>query len=364
MSSADWTEILLFIACILLLAPLLGRYFQDVYLGRITVLSGALGWLERLLYRVSGIDPCEEMSWKEYAKALLIFNGLGLLLLFAIQLLQPFLPFNPQQFPQVPWGLALNTAVSYTTNTDWQSFAGGETSFSYFTDMAGLTVQNFLSAATGMTVCVALMRGFSSKNVATIGNFWVDLLRSVLYILLPLSFLLALLLITQGVVQTLHPYVTVQTLEGAPQTIPLGPAASQVAIKQLGSNGGGFFHASSAHPFENPTRFSNFLQAFSMLIIPAAFPFTFGYMTRNQRVGTMLFLVMLLFWGASLCMARLTESQTNPILGPRSWLEGKEQRLGMTRSILWFTATTASANGSVNATQGSLAPPFRSDLPL
>lgn len=296
MSSADWTEILLFVACLLLISPFLGRYFYAVYTGQQMVLSQGLGWLERLMYRAARIDPEERMGWKQYLRAVLIFNGLGLILLFFIQLFQQHLPWNPQHFPGVPWFLALNTAVSYTTNTDWQ-FYSGESTLSYFTQMAGLTVQNFLSAATGMAVFVALARGFTSKNAATIGNFWVDLVRSVVYILLPLSLVLALCLVTQGVVQTLHPYTHAVTLEGEQQIIPVGPVASQVAIKQLGSNGGGFFHANSAHPFENPTRLSNFLQALSMMLIAAALPFTFGYMTHAYRQGWLLFLVMLSLWG-------------------------------------------------------------------
>lgn len=355
MSSADWTEILLFIACLLLISPFLGRYCYDVYAGHQTLLSKGAGWLERLLYGMATIDPQEKMDWKQYLKALLLFNLFGLILLFAIQIFQYHLPWNPQHFPGVPWLLALNTAVSYVTNTDWQ-FYKGEATLSYFTQMAGLTVQNFLSAATGMTVFAALARGIASRSLATIGNFWVDLVRSVIYILLPLSIVLSLLLVSQGVVQTLQPYVETMTLEGKQQTIPVGPAASQVAIKQLGSNGGGFFRANSAHPFENPTRLSNFLQALSMLLIPAALPFTLGYMTKAPRVAWLLFLVMLTLWVIPLLSARIWESEPNPILGERSWLEGKEQRFGMTRSILWFNASTVSANGSVNATQGSMKP--------
>lgn len=355
MSSADWTEILLFVACLLLISPLLGRYFYWVYTEQESFASKGLGWLERLLYRFGNIDAAEKMGWKQYLRAVLIFNGLGLLLLFVIQLFQERLPLNPEHFPGVPWLVALNSAASYVTNTDWQFFAG-ENTLSYFTQMAGLSVQNFLSAATGMAVFVALARGFISKNLTTIGNFWVDLVRSVVYILLPLSIVLALCLVSQGVVQTLNPYARVVTLEGEEQTIPMGPVASQVAIKQLGSNGGGFFHANSAHPFENPTRFSNFLEALSMMLISAALPFTFGFMVNAPRQGWLLFLVMLALWGASMLSARATESEINPILGPRSWYEGKEQRFGMTRSIMWFNTTTAVANGAINAQQGSLMP--------
>lgn len=355
MSSADWMEILLFVACLLLISPFLGRYCYDIYAGHHTIISKGLGWLERLLYTLAAIDPQERMEWKQYLKALLIFNLFGLLLLFAILIFQHQLPWNPQDFPDLSWPFAVNQAVSYVTNTDWQFYAN-EATLSYFSQMAGLTVQNFLSAATGMTVFAALGRGFSSRSLATIGNFWVDLVRSVVYILLPLSIALSLLLVAQGVVQTLRPYVDATTLEGDKQTIAIGPAASQVAIKQLGSNGGGFFHANSAHPLENPTRLSNFLQALSMLLIPAALPFTLGYMTKAHRMSWLIFLVMLSLWGCSLLSARMWESQTNPILGVRSWLEGKEQRFGMTRSILWFNTSTVSANGSLNAVEGSLKP--------
>lgn len=355
MSSADWMEILLFIACLLLISPFLGRYCYDVYAGHQTFISKRVGWLERLLYSWSGVDPEERMDWKQYLTALLLFNFLGLLLLFAILIFQHHLPWNPQHFPGMPWLLALNTAVSYVTNTDWQIYVA-ESTLSNFSQMVGLTVQNFLSAATGLTVFAALARGIAARSLTTIGNFWVDLVRSVVYILLPLSIVLSLFLVSQGVVQTLQPYIPVVTLEGEQQTIPVGPAASQVAIKQLGSNGGGYFHANSAHPFENPTRFSNFLQALSMLLIPAALPFTLGYIAKAHRTAWLLFLVMLSLWGVSLLSARMWESQTNPILSERSWLEGKEQRFGMTRSIVWFNASTVSANGSLNASEGSLKP--------
>ena len=348
-------EILLFIACLLLISPFLGRYCYEVYAGRVTLLSPYIGWLERLIYIGAGIDPGEQMHWKRYLKALLLFECCGVLLLFSILILQPYLPWNPQLLPQVPWLVAFNTAVSYVTNTNWQSYAG-ETTLSYFSQMVGLTVQNFISAATGMAVGVALMRGMTSKNATAIGNFWLDLIRTILYILLPLSLVLSLLLVSQGTIQTLHPYVQATTLEGESQTIPLGPVASQVAIKQLGSNGGGFFHANSAHPFENPTRLSNFLEALSMLLLPAALPFTLGWMAKSKRRGWLLFIVMLILWGSSLITARYTENGPNPILGNRSWYEGKEQRFGMTRSILWFNTTSASANGSVNASLGSLKP--------
>lgn len=355
MSSADWMEILLFVACLLLVSPFLGRYCYDVYAGHQTILFKRLGWLERLLYHFSKIDPDEKMDWKQYLKALLLFNFFGLMLLFAILVSQHHLPGNPQHFPGMPWMLALNTSISYVTNTDWQSYIG-ESMLSNFSRMAGLTVQNFLSAATGMAVFAAFIRGMMARSQATIGNFWVDLVRSVLYILLPLSIILSLFLVTQGVVQTLQPYIPVMTLEGEQQIIPVGPAASQVAIKQLGSNGGGFFHANSAHPFENPTRFANFIQALSMLLIPAALPFTLGHMIKAPRVAWLLFLVMLFLWGASLLSARMWEAQPSPTLGDRSWLEGKEQRFGMTRSILWFNTSSVSANGSLNASEGSLKP--------
>lgn len=348
-------EILLFIAALLIISPFLGRYCYEVYSGRVTFLSPYLSWIERLLYQAAGIDPEEQMSWKQYLKVLMIFELCGILVLFLIQIGQGLLPWNAQRFSGVPALVAFNTAIGYITNTDWQSYAG-ETTMSNFTQMAGLTVQNFLSAGTGMAVGVALMRGMTIREAATIGNYWVDLTRSVLYILLPMSIVLALLLVSQGVVQTLKPDVQAMTLEGEKQIIPLGPVASQVAIKQLGTNGGGFYHANSAHPFENPTRTSNFLESLSMMLLIASFPFTFGWMAKSKRRGWLLFFVILIIWGMTLFTARYTENIANPILGSRSWLEGKEQRLGLMRSILWFDITTLTSNGSINAVLENMKP--------
>lgn len=261
----DYLQILAYLAILTLLVPPLGAFMADVLAGKTGRLTAMLGPVERGLYRLGGIDPLAEMSWKHYCGSLLAFNLLGLLAVFGLQLAQHHLPFNPQRLPTVSWHLALNTAISFMTNTNWQAYAG-ETTLSYLSQFLGLTVQNFVSAATGIAVLAALGRGLVRHSVETIGNFWADLVRSTVYILLPLSLVLALLLVGQGVVQTFSPYVNVTTMEGQTQSIPLGPAASQIAIKQLGTNGGGFFNTNSAHPFENPTPLSNFLEMLSLLL--------------------------------------------------------------------------------------------------
>jgi K+-transporting ATPase ATPase A chain len=289
-----------YFAVLLLLAVPLGYYIARVFEGEATLAQRVFGPLERGLYRLGGLDPHEQMSWRRYAGALLLFNLVGGLLVYALQRLQGLLPLNPQALPGVSPLIALNTAVSFVTNTNWQAYAG-ETTMSHLTQMAALTVQNFLSAATGMAVAVALARGFSRHNSAGLGSFWVDLTRGTLYVLLPLSVLLATLLVSQGVVQTFEGSVTVTTLEpqpappGAPpgdQKIALGPVASQVAIKQLGTNGGGFYNANSAHPLENPNALSNILQLLAILLVPAALCFTFGALVRFRRQGWMLFWTM------------------------------------------------------------------------
>lgn len=347
----DTVQIALYFILLVLAVPLLGGYMAQVFEGRITVLRP----LERGIYRLAGVDETAEMSWPDYAGAVLIFNGFGFAVLWLLQLIQHWLPFNPQNLPNVAWDLAFNAAISFVTNTNWQSYAG-ETTMSYATQMFGLAVQNFVSAATGLAVLLALVRGLTRSNCAVIGNFWADLVRSVLYILLPLSLILAVALVSQGVVQTFTPYATAVTLTGQTQTIPLGPVASQVAIKQLGTNGGGFFNANSAHPFENPTPVSNFLQMLAILLIPAALTFTFGRMVGSARQGWVIFGAMATLLVVGLIIAWPAESGFNPVLGVAGSMEGKEVRLGLSNSVLWAVATTGASNGSVNAMLGSFSP--------
>ena len=345
----------LYFGLLILLTPLLGGYMARVFKGERTLLSPLLTPVETLLYRVSGVDPAAEMRWTTYAVALLAFNALGLVLLFAIQLLQGVLPLNPAGLPPVSVEVAFNTAVSFATNTNWQAYSG-ESTLSYFTQMVGLAVQNFVSAATGIAVLLALTRGLARRSASTLGNFWADMVRSTLYVLLPLSLLLAVVLIGQGVVQTFQPYVEATTLSGGSQIIPLGPAASQIAIKQLGTNGGGFFGINSAHPFENPTPLSNFLEMLSILLIPAALTYTYGVMVGSRRQGWTLFAAMMALMLLGLGVGLLAEYSPNPALDVTRMLEGKEMRFGITNSVLWATATTAASNGSVNAMHDSLMP--------
>lgn len=328
---------------------------SKVFQGERTFLHFLLEPLEKLSYWVGGIDIHVEMGWKTYVKALLLFNLFGFLALFLIQMTQNILPLNPQHFGAVSWPLSFNTAMSFATNTNWQSYAG-ETSLSYFTQMCGLTVQNFLSAATGNAALLALIRGITRKTTATIGNFWVDLTRTIIYLLLPLALIFALVLVSQGVIQTLSPYVEVETLEGGAQTIPRGPVATQVAIKQLGTNGGGFFNANSAHPFENPNALTNFLEVVAILLIPAALTYTYGSMVGSKRHGWILFSAMLLIWAGDLSLSLYSEHLHNPVLNASPLLEGKETRFGVMHTLLWSVSTTATANGSVNAMLSSLSP--------
>jgi K+-transporting ATPase ATPase A chain len=345
----------LYIIILIPLSYLLGNYFAKVFQGEKHILSSALGEAEKLIYKILGIDKDSQMNWKEYAIHLLIFNLLGILFLTALQLTQQMLPLNPQHLPKVDFLLALNTAISFVTNTNWQSYAG-ETTLSYLVQMAGLTVQNFLSAATGIAVLIALVRGIAVKNGKTIGNFWVDITRSVLYILLPLSIILSVLLISQGVVQNFNHYATASTLDGFKQIIPMGPAASQIAIKQLGTNGGGFFNANSAFPFENPTPFSNFLEMLSILLIPVSLVFTYGKMLGSKKHAWTIFGVMLFIFIALLAISYFFETSYNPIFNTNRIMEGKELRFGIFNSVLWSSATTAASNGSVNSMISSLSP--------
>ena len=321
MQTTDLIQLALFVIALVSLTPVLGSYMANVLEGKTSFLRP----LESLAYRFASVDEHKEMDWKEYAYALLMFNAMGLIFVFALQILQGLLPLNPQSFSGVGWSSALNTAVSFVTNTNWQGYAG-ETTMSYLSQMLGLSVQNFVSAATGMAVFVALVRSLIRRSGTTIGNFWVDLTRTTLYILLPLCFAFAIVLAGQGVVQTFNVYQEVTTLEGAAQTLPLGPAASQIAIKQLGTNGVCFFNANSAFPFENPTPLTNFLQMLALLLIPAASTFTFGRMVKSQRQGWVLFGVMFVVWFGVLLASIASEYATNPIYQQAGFKEGKEVR--------------------------------------
>lgn len=390
MGAGDLVQLALYFGVLLALVQPLGAYMADVYEGKEGWWTRAVGPVERFVNRVCGVDAQQEMHWTRYAVAMLVFNLLGLLAVYALQRWQALLPLNPQALAGVAPDSAFNTAVSFASNTNWQGY-GGESTLSHLTQMAALTTQNFLSAATGMAVLVALIRGFVRKSADTIGNFWVDLVRGTLYILLPLSFLLALLLAGQGVVQTFSASATVPLLEtvqydtpkldatgqvlkdskGNPvmekkvqkeQVLALGPAASQIAIKQLGTNGGGFFNVNSAHPFENPTPFSNFLEMLAILLIPAALCYSFGRMVGDTRQGWAVLAAMAVVLVAMLALAVGAEQSGNPRLAPLGVdpsggnMEGKETRFGIVNSALWATTTTAASNGSVNAMHDSFMP--------
>jgi K+-transporting ATPase ATPase A chain len=362
-------QLAFYVVVLLLLAKPLGAYMANVYQGRTRFLAP----LENLIYRVSGVKPEDDMDWKRYLWGVLWFNLLGFIAVYGLQRLQDLLPLNPQKMGAVSPDSSFNTAVSFATNTNWQGY-GGESTMSYATQMLGLSVQNFLSAATGMAVLIAFSRGFARKQASGIGNFWVDVTRSTVYILLPLSLLLAGALVTQGVVQTFAPYKTVtlvqpvqyaegkETKTATEQTLPLGPAASQIAIKQLGTNGGGFFNANSAHPFENPTPLSNFLEVLAILVISGALCYTFGRLIGDTRQGWALLAAMTVVFVAFLAVCVLSEQAGNPVLAklgieqPLGNMEGKEVRFGVANSALWATATTAASNGSVNAMHDSFTP--------
>ncbi len=357
----DVTLFVVYLVVLFILAWPLGRYMARVFNSEKTPFDPVFRPLEKSLYRLTGIDVASEMNWKQYAGAVIGFNILGALLVFVIQVLQDKLPFNPENLAAVaPWHLALNTAISFMTNTNWQAY-GGETTMSYFTQMAALTGQNFLSAATGIAVAVAFIRGLTRKTTKLIGNFWVDLVRSVIYVLLPLSILFSIILVQQGVPQTLSPYVSAQTVEGAEQKIAVGPVASQESIKMLGTNGGGFFNANSAHPFENPTPLTNLLEALSIFLIPAGLVFTFGYMVGDRRQGYAILATMTLLFVMMLSVNYVNELSGNPLIaasgisGP-SALEGKEVRFGIGATSLFATVTTAASCGAVNAMHDSFTP--------
>lgn len=376
MTTNNFIQCFVFLTSLLLCVKPLGAYMARIYSGEPAWLNKWLEPLENGFYKLCGVKPGEEMSWKTYAVAMMLFNILGIIAVYALQRFQAMLPFNPTHMPAVPADLAFNTAVSFATNTNWQSY-GGESTLSYLTQMLALTVQNFVSAACGMAVLVALIRGFIRKQAQTIGNFWVDLVRSVLYILLPLAFIFSIVLVSQGVVQTFSTSQKVALLQPikdpsgkaiTEQELALGPAASQVAIKQLGTNGGGFFNVNSAHPFENPTPFSNFLEVIAVLLIPAALCYTFGSMVKDKRQGWALLIAMLIIFipclltcvraeqSGNLLLSKLGIDQAASSLQPGGNMEGKEARFGIVNSAIWATATTAASNGSVNAMHDSFMP--------
>jgi K+-transporting ATPase ATPase A chain len=361
MSAAGIVQIVVFWLVLVAVAIPLGAYMARVYDGNARIAQKLLGALERLLYRMVGVRPGQEQTWRRYAVCVLVFNVLGLVLVYGLQRAQAVLPGNPNDLPAVDPRVAWNTAVSFASNTNWQAY-GGESTMSHTVQAIALGVQNFVSAATGMAVLAALIRGFRARNAAHVGNFWVDLTRSTLYVLLPLSILLAVVLVSQGVPQTLHGHVTAQLVQThAPQGIAVGPVASQVAIKQLGTNGGGFYNANSAHPLENPTPLSNFFECLALLLIPAALCFTFGKMIRSRRHAWALLLAMTVLVTPFLVLAEWAEHQPNAALvdlpvAQHGNLEGKEVRFGVGASALWATATTAASNGAVNSMHDSYSP--------
>lgn len=374
MAQYDVLQLAGYFVVLLVLAQPLGVYMARVYERQPIILDRVLAPVENCLYRLCGVQPEQDMRWQDYAVALLCFNGLGILVVFAVQMLQAQLPLNPQHTAAVSWDLAFNTAVSFVSNTNWQAYSG-ETSLSYGTQMLALGVQNFVSAGTGMAVLVALIRGFGRTYATGIGNYWQDLTRGVLYILLPLSLLLSVALVSLGVVQSFAAYpnytpveVTATATPAATQTIAIGPAASQIAIKQLGTNGGGFFNANSAHPYENPTPLSNFLEMLAILLIPAALCHTFGALIGDARQGWAILTAMLSVFVLMLCLSLAFEQTALPeltalgvdqnasLMQSGGNMEGKETRFGIGNSALYATATSAASNGSVNAMLDAYTP--------
>lgn len=351
----DYLQFIIFVILLIAITPPLGRYMAKVFTGEKTFMHKALGWLENLTYKASGIHPTEDMGWKGYAAAFMVFHILAIIVLMVIQMNQAWLPLNPQNLPNVVWHSALNTAVSFVTNTNWQGYSG-EVTMSNFTQMVGLTVQNFLSAACGIAIAVALTRGIARKNAKVIGNFWVDTTRATVYVLLPICFFFTLFLVGQGVVQTFAPYVEAVTLEGVKQLIPLGPAASQVAIKMLGTNGGGFFNANAAHPFENPTALSNFFQMLSIFSISAALTYMYGSMTGARKHGWVIFGVMLTLFITFTSISLASEFTVNSVFNQSGIMEGKETRFGIFNSVFFSSITTSASCGAVNAMHSSLSP--------
>ncbi|HOW71061.1 MAG TPA: potassium-transporting ATPase subunit KdpA [Phycisphaerae bacterium] len=367
MTTNGWLQIGLYTGLLLILVKPLGWYMTRVFNGEPTPLGRLLNPMERLIYHVCGVDASREQHWAAYAVGMLLFNLAGVLILYGIQRLQGLLWLNPQHMAAVPPDLAFNTAVSFTTNTNWQAYFG-ETTMSYLTQMVGLTVQNFVSAATGIALAIALVRGFARHSANSLGNFWVDLTRCVLYILVPLSVVLALLLVWQGVPQNLRPYLSATTLEGATQTIPQGPMASQEAIKQLGTNGGGFLNANCAHPYENPTPLANLLNMIAIFAIGAGLTNVFGRMVGDERQGWAILATMLLLFLAGVSVLYWAEAKGNPAfavagvatsasdLQAGGNMEGKETRFGIANSALFATATTDASCGAVNGMHGSFTP--------
>jgi len=385
MKANEIVQLVLYFGLLIGLTPVLGGFMGRVFQGQRTWLSGILGPVERWFYRLGGVDATEEMSWKRYFLAVVMFNVLGIVTLMALEMTQGWLPLNPQKFPNVPWALALNTAISFITNTNWQAYSG-ESTMSYLTQMAGLAVHNFLSAATGIAILVAFARGLKRASAKTLGSFWVDLTRGTLYVLLPFSAIVALVLVSQGVVQNFSPYTDAKLIEsyttqvpktddkgnpvkddkGNPvmvdqkvetQSIPVGPAASQIAIKQLGTNGGGFFGQNSAHPFENPTPVSNFVEMFGLIIVAASLVYAFGVLVGDKRHAWVLFGVMLTLLVGSFALAWWAETQPNPVVANiQPLIEGKEQRFGVMNSVLFAVATTGTSCGAVNSMHDSFTP--------
>lgn len=396
MTANDFIQIGIYLVVLLLLIKPLGSYMTQVYADQPTRVTKLGGGVERFIYRLCGIDASEDMGWKHYGIAMLLFNVCGMVLVYAFQRLQQWLPLNPQHFPALSPDLSINTAISFVTNTNWQAYSG-ESTMSYLTQMAALAVQNFVSAATGIAVLIALVRGFVRKTAKGIGNFWVDLTRTMLYVLLPISFVLTILLVSQGVIQNLKPYVDVPVVQtttyanpvtdaaGNPvkdasgnavtkpaqlttETLPMGPAASQIAIKMLGTNGGGFFGANSAHPYENPTPFSNFLEMLAIFLIPGALCVTFGEMVGDRRQGWAILATMLVIFIPLTIGVTAAEQAGNPVLHGLSIdqhasalqsggnMEGKETRFGIAASSLFTAITTAASCGAVNNMHDSLTP--------
>ena len=367
MSAAAWSQLAVLVAMLAISIPLLGGYMAKVYGNGSAPGDRVFLPVERAIYRLGRVDPDREQRWTVYAFSVLAFSVVGLLVLYAMQRLQTVLPFNPTHAPQVGEALAFNTATSFTTNTNWQSYAG-ESTLSSFTQMVGLTVQNFVSAAAGMAVMAALIRGLARRRSDTVGNFWVDLTRTTLRILIPIAFVGALIYVGTGVVQNLHGFDVVTTLEGRSQVIPGGPTASQEAIKMLGTNGGGFFNVNSAHPFSNPSGLSDLFGLFFILLIPVSLTYTYGKMVGEQRQGWVLLAVMVVIWALVVGLTTMFELNGNPKLTaagadqatttsqPGGNLEGKEVRFGTPASATWCASTTGTSNGSVNSMHDSFTP--------
>jgi potassium-transporting ATPase potassium-binding subunit len=348
-------QLIVFILLLIIVSPPLGKYMSKVFMGEKHIMTPFFGRLENLVYSVSGVNRDEEMNWKKYLFCVLIFNFFGFLFLFFLLISQTWLSFNTPGMPGVSWHLSFNTAVSFVTNTNWQAYAG-ENTMNYIVQMVGLTVQNFVSASTGIAVALALIRGLTRKTTDDLGNFWADMTRSVVYVLLPLSIILTIALVGQGVIQNFSHFINITALQGNTQIIPMGPAASQVAIKQLGTNGGGFFGANSAHPFENPTPFSNFLEMFALILIPASLVFTFGHYMKSGKQAWAIFITMFILFALGLAISLWSEYSNNNVLNVSGSMEGKETRFGVMNSILWTVTTTATSNGSINAMTDSLSP--------